>query len=144
MWCQEKNRPIPGGTARCPQVSNRILHCRASDIVIHCLKYRHFKLRMILFWNKNVIHSFVFHIHVLGTEFHSSEGLYLTYIVSIIQTLISKKNFLEAEVDGGHREERLSVFEVEEGSRDERQESKMRNRHNYSVYHKLYRKREIG
>lgn len=88
MWCQERNRPIPDGTARCPQVSNRILHCRASDIVIHCLKYRHFKLRMILFWDKNVIHSFVFHIHVLGTEFHSSEGLYLTYIVSIIQTLI--------------------------------------------------------
>lgn len=30
---------------------------------------------------------------------------------------------IEAEVDGGHREERLSVFEVEEGSRDERDES---------------------
>lgn len=30
---------------------------------------------------------------------------------------------IEAEVDGGHREERLSVFEVEEGTRDERDES---------------------
>lgn len=30
------------------------------------------------------------------------------------------KNVLEAEVDGGHCEERLSVFEVEEGTRDER------------------------
>lgn len=35
MWCQERNRPIPDGTARCLQVSNRILHRRASDIVIH-------------------------------------------------------------------------------------------------------------
>lgn len=37
-----------------------------------------------------------------------------------LDSYFKKKQFLEAEVDGGHREERLSVFEVEEGSRDER------------------------
>lgn len=136
MWCQERNRPIPDGTARCPQVSNRILHSRASDIVIHCQKYRHFKLRMILFSNRICIS--MYRISLVGGlifDIHCKHNL---------DSYLKKKQFLEAEVDGGHREERLSVFEVEEGSRDERQESKMRNRHNYRVYHKLYRKREIG